>query len=101
MTEITAPEIFEVLRRVDGRGARYTAHILRSEISQCPRYAIATGRVERDLCPDQCQTPELPHPIRSGRIQTSNCSALTRACSQLLICVFILEFGCCAWTDDC
>ncbi len=52
ITEITAPEILTVLRRIDERGARYTAHKVRSEISQCFRYAIATGRAERDPCPD-------------------------------------------------
>src|SRR6185369_8043293 len=52
IAEITAPEILTVLRRIDNRGARYTAHKVRSEISQCFRYAIATGRAERDPCPD-------------------------------------------------
>lgn len=50
--EITAPEVLRVLRCADERGARYTAHKIRSEISQCMRYAIATGRAERDPCPD-------------------------------------------------
>ena len=52
IAEITAPEILTVLRRIDERGARYTAHKAKSEISQCFRYAIATGRAERDPCPD-------------------------------------------------
>lgn len=52
IAEITAPEILAVLRRIDERGARYTAHKARSEISQCMRFAIATGRAERDPCPD-------------------------------------------------
>ena len=52
IAEITAPEILTVLRRIDGRGARYTAHKVRAEISECMRYAIATGRAERDPCPD-------------------------------------------------
>lgn len=52
IAEITAPEILTVLRRIDDRGARYTAHKAKSEISQCYRFAIATGRAERDPCPD-------------------------------------------------
>ncbi len=52
IVEITAPEILTVLRRIDDRGARYTAHKVKSEISQCFRFAIATGRAERDPCPD-------------------------------------------------
>lgn len=52
IAEITAPEVLTVLRRIDDRGARYTAHKVKSEISQAFRYAIATGRAERDPCPD-------------------------------------------------
>jgi integrase len=52
ITEITAPDVLSVLRRIDERGARYTAHRTRSEISQAFRYAIATGRADRDPCPD-------------------------------------------------
>jgi integrase len=52
IAEITAPEVLAVLRRVDERGARYTAHKVKSEISQTFRYAVATGRAERDPCPD-------------------------------------------------
>lgn len=52
IADITAPEVLAVLRRIDARGARYTAHKAKSEISQCFRYAIATGRAERDPCPD-------------------------------------------------
>lgn len=52
IAEISAPEILTVLRRIDARGARYTAHKVKSEISQCFRYAIATGRADRDPCPD-------------------------------------------------
>lgn len=52
LNEITAPDVLSVLRRIDERGARYTAHRVRSEISQAFRFAIATGRAERDPCPD-------------------------------------------------
>ena len=52
IADITAPEILSVLRRIDERGARYTAHRVRSEISRAFRYAIATGRAQRDPCPD-------------------------------------------------
>lgn len=52
IAEISAPEVLTVLRRIDDRGARYSAHKVKSEISQVFRYAIATGRAERDPCPD-------------------------------------------------
>ena len=52
ITEITAPEILTTLRRTEGRGALDTAHRLKSHCSQIFRYAIATGRAERDPIPD-------------------------------------------------
>jgi integrase len=48
ISELTAPEILAVLRRVDRRGARYTAHKVRSEISRIFRFAIATGLAGND-----------------------------------------------------
>jgi integrase len=48
IAEITAPDVLTVMRRIDARGARYTAHKVKSEIGQAIRYAIATGRAERD-----------------------------------------------------
>jgi len=52
ITEIDAPEILAVLRRIDGRGARYSAHRVRSEISRTFRYAIATGLAKSDPARD-------------------------------------------------
>jgi integrase len=52
IADITAMEILSVLRRIDARGARYTAHRVRSEISRAFRFAVVTGRAERDPCPD-------------------------------------------------
>lgn len=49
---IEATDVLSVLKRVDARGARFTAHRIRSEVSQVFRYAIATGRAKRDPCPD-------------------------------------------------
>ncbi|MDR0736152.1 MAG: integrase arm-type DNA-binding domain-containing protein [Zoogloeaceae bacterium] len=52
IVEITAPIVLEVLRRIEGRGVIETAHRAKENISQVMRYAIATGRAERDPCPD-------------------------------------------------
>lgn len=46
--EIKAPELLKVLRRVESRGALDTAHRLRNDCSRVFRYAIATGRADRD-----------------------------------------------------
>jgi integrase len=50
--EIEAPEILTVLKRVDSRGARFTAHRLRSEISRVFRYAIKEGHCKTDAARD-------------------------------------------------
>lgn len=52
VSEIDAPEILVLLRRIDGRGAQYTAHRVRSEISRVMRYAIATGQAKGDPAKD-------------------------------------------------
>ena len=48
IAEIKAPELLTVLRRVESRGALETAHRIRSIAGQVLRYAVATGRAERD-----------------------------------------------------
>ena len=52
IAEITAPEILSVLRKIEDRGRVETAHRAGGNISQVMRYAIATGRAERDPVPD-------------------------------------------------
>ena len=49
---ISAPELLSVLRRVESRGAVDTAHRCRQTAGAVFRYAIATGRAERDPVPD-------------------------------------------------
>ncbi|MDP2398964.1 MAG: integrase arm-type DNA-binding domain-containing protein [Burkholderiales bacterium] len=52
IAEITAPELLAVIRRIESRGALETAHRALSNCGQVWRYAIATGRAERDLSAD-------------------------------------------------
>ncbi|MGF6741014.1 DUF4102 domain-containing protein [Paraburkholderia sp. CNPSo 3155] len=52
ISEIDAPEILETLKRVDSRGARYTAHRLRGEISRVFRYAIKENFCKSDPARD-------------------------------------------------
>lgn len=49
---ITAPELLAVVRRVEARGALYSAHRVMGSAGQVFRYAIATGRAERDPSQD-------------------------------------------------
>jgi integrase len=48
IAKITAPELLAVLRKVEARGRYETARRLRSTCGMVFRYAIATGRAERD-----------------------------------------------------
>lgn len=48
IAEITAPELLTVLRRIENRGALETAHRALQNCGQVFRYAVATGRAERD-----------------------------------------------------
>ena len=50
--DLAPPDVLDVLRRVEKRGALETAHRLRANISQACRYAVATGRAQRDVTAD-------------------------------------------------
>ena len=52
IAKITAPQLLAVFRRIEERGTLDTAHRAKGNCSQVFRYAIATGRAERDPCPD-------------------------------------------------
>ena len=48
VADITAPQLLEAVRRIEQRGAMETAHRALGNCGQVFRYAIATGRAERD-----------------------------------------------------
>jgi len=48
IADITAPEVLTVARRIESRGALETAHRAVGNCGQVFRYAIATGRAQRD-----------------------------------------------------
>ena len=52
IADITAPQLLEVIQRIENRGALETAHRALGNCGQVLRYAIATGRVDRDLSGD-------------------------------------------------
>jgi integrase len=52
IAEVTAPDLLAALRRIESRGAVDTAHRAKQACSQVFRYAIATGRAERDPAAD-------------------------------------------------
>ncbi len=61
---ITAQELLTLLRQIEGRGRYETARRLRSTCGMVFRYAIATGRAERDPSMDlrgALTTPQVSH----------------------------------------
>ena len=50
--DVAAPELLTTLRRIVDRGATETAHRAKSNCGQVFRYAVATGRAERDPSAD-------------------------------------------------
>lgn len=52
VSDIKPVDILAVLRRIEGRGALETAHRVRTICGQVLRYAVATGRAERDSAAD-------------------------------------------------
>jgi len=52
IASINAPLLLSMLRRIEARGANYTAHRVRGLCSQIFRYGVATGRCERDPTAD-------------------------------------------------
>lgn len=52
ISEIKAPQVLAMLRRIESRGALEMAHRVRTICGQVFRYAVATGRAERDIAAD-------------------------------------------------
>ena len=52
ISQIEAPELLAVLKRLERRGVRDTAHRVRAVCGRVFRYAIATGRAKRDPSAD-------------------------------------------------
>lgn len=50
--DIKAPEVLAMLRRIESRGALEVAHRIKALCGQVFRYAVATGRAERDPTAD-------------------------------------------------
>jgi len=58
---ITPPQLLAVIRRTESRGALDTAHRVKQNCGQVFRYAVATGRAERD--PSQDLKDAIPYTI--------------------------------------
>ncbi len=49
---VTVPEVLKLLRRIEERGANETAHRVLGNIGEVYRYAIASGKAERNIAVD-------------------------------------------------
>jgi integrase len=67
VASISAPELLAALRRIEYRGALETAHRVKQICGQVFRYAIATGRAERDPSADLRGALA---PVKHGRMAT-------------------------------
>ncbi|MGY0579432.1 MAG: tyrosine-type recombinase/integrase [Paraglaciecola chathamensis] len=64
ISDITAPMLLQVLRKIEARGVIETANRTKQVAGQIFRYAVATGRAERDPTPDlkgALQTHKVKH----------------------------------------
>jgi integrase len=80
ITQISAPEILDVLRKIEIRGRHETAVRLRGTFGTVFRYAIATGRAQRDVSFDlrgALITPTTKH--RAALLKPNEVGELLRA----------------------
>ncbi len=100
--EVTASEVLKTLRRIEARGAIETAHRAKQACGQVFRYAVATGRAERDPTGDLKDAltpvvvehmPAITDPKRVGEllraIDSYKGHQVTRAALQLAPLVFV------------
>jgi integrase len=52
ISEITVPELLKVLRRIEDRGAHETAHRVLGNCGEIFRYAVQSGKAERNIVSD-------------------------------------------------
>ena len=66
---IEAPEILEMLRRVESSGAIETTHRIKANVSRVFSYAIATGKAKRNPCED-IKSDDVLTPVVHKRMAT-------------------------------
>jgi integrase len=114
ITSIAAPQLLAALRRIEERGKHETAHRVRSECGEAFRYAVATGRAERDptadlrgaLAPVVVRNhPAITEPAKIGELMRSidgyQGQRATEYALKLLPLVFVRpsELRCAEWQE--
>jgi len=80
VAEIIAVDLLTILRRVEERGALETAHRINQICSQVFRYAIATGRAQRDPSADlRGALPPVPEKHYAALTKPADVAGLLRA----------------------
>ncbi len=79
IAEITAPMLLATARKIEQRGAHDLAHRMLAVAGQVFRYAIATGRCERDPTPDLRGALTVHTPKNQNAIKAEELPALLRA----------------------
>lgn len=112
--DITPPQLLTVFRRIASRGATESAHRLKQIVGQVFRYAVATGRAQRDITPDlkgALPTPKKNHfpaitePDKVGRLlnmlDAYQGTETVRAALKLAPLVFVRpkELRCAEWQE--
>jgi integrase len=52
IAQVAAPELLKILRKIESKGTLETAHRVRAVVSRVFRFAVATGRADRDPAGD-------------------------------------------------
>jgi len=112
--QISPPQLLSVFRRIEDRGATESAHRLKQTVGQVYRYAVATGRAQRDITPDlkgALSTPKKNHfpaitePDKVGRLlnmlDAYEGTSTVRAALKLAPLVFVRpkELRCAEWQE--
>ncbi len=101
VADIKAPEVLEMLRKVEGNGTLDTARRVMQMCGQIFMYAIATGRAERNPVPDlrgALKTPVTKHqsslnaselPLYLKHLETYDGSLQTKLALRFLLLTFV------------
>ncbi|MFC6978235.1 tyrosine-type recombinase/integrase [Microbulbifer taiwanensis] len=111
IAEITAPEVLRCLRRIESRGALETAHRVKRVASQVFRFAVATGKADRDPTSDLsgALTPTkkkhlaaITDPVGAGRLMASidgyQGTPVVRTALKLSPLLFCRPGSCASWS---
>ncbi|MBI1363147.1 MAG: tyrosine-type recombinase/integrase [Proteobacteria bacterium] len=114
INDITPPALLAVLRRMEDRGAVETAHRVKACCGQVFRYAIATGRAERDASQDlkgaippvkKKHLASITDPVKIGELLRSidgyEGSFVVKSALRLAPLVFVRpkELRCAEWSE--